>query len=160
VNADRVRVAAVGDLPLRQGDDAGNAGRRCSARSRSGRRCSPSARPDGHTGTAEEAKLLVRELAIAKVTVVAVLGNHDYESEKADEVKKILADAGSPCSTAIPSRSAGWLRRSQGLAGGFGERRCRSWVSRSSSGFVRERWRRRSSSRARWRGCARPIASR
>src|SRR5260370_22929838 len=46
------------------------------------------------TGTPEDAKFLVRELAVVTVPVVAVLGNHDYESEKAPEVKQILADAG------------------------------------------------------------------
>jgi hypothetical protein len=45
-------------------------------------------------GTPEEAQLLVRELTSAKMPVVGVLGNHDFESGKADEVAKILAEGG------------------------------------------------------------------
>ena len=45
-------------------------------------------------GLPEEARLLARELATAKVPVVAVFGNHDYESERQDEVKQILTEAG------------------------------------------------------------------
>jgi len=52
------------------------------------------------------------------VTVVAVLGNHDYESEKADEVKKILADAGITVLDGDFRRDPrGGLRRRQGLRG-------------------------------------------
>src|SRR5438067_12596586 len=43
-------------------------------------------------GLREEAQLLARELSVAvKIPVVAVLGNHDFHSDKQDEVKKILA---------------------------------------------------------------------
>ncbi len=46
-------------------------------------------------GTAEEAHVLAKELTLAvKVPVVAVLGNHDYEGGQADEIKRILDDAG------------------------------------------------------------------
>src|SRR3954452_16657077 len=48
-------------------------------------------------GLAEEAHGLVKELSVvakAQMPVVAVLGNHDFESGHADEVRKILCDAG------------------------------------------------------------------
>src|SRR4051812_18854948 len=46
-------------------------------------------------GLPEEAHLLVKELAPAlKIPVLAVLGNHDYESGKQDDVRKILTNAG------------------------------------------------------------------
>src|SRR6266481_3503368 len=45
-------------------------------------------------GLPEEAHVLVRELSGIKVPLVGVLGNHDYESDKADEVRQILVDAG------------------------------------------------------------------
>src|SRR5262249_27937352 len=45
-------------------------------------------------GLPEEAHVLARELSGLKVLLVGVLGNHDYESGKADEVRQILADAG------------------------------------------------------------------
>ena len=37
-------------------------------------------------GLAEEAKVLADELSVVKVPIVAVLGNHDYESDQADQV--------------------------------------------------------------------------
>src|SRR5439155_8766181 len=45
-------------------------------------------------GLPEEAQVLVRELSVVKVPVIGVLGNHDYESGKVDEVRKVLSDAG------------------------------------------------------------------
>src|SRR5437667_402649 len=46
-------------------------------------------------GLAEEARVLVKELAAARTTpIVAVLGNHDYESGEVDQVKAILDGAG------------------------------------------------------------------
>ena len=46
-------------------------------------------------GLAEEARVLVKEMGAAKTTpIVAVLGNHDYESGEVDQVKAILGDAG------------------------------------------------------------------
>src|SRR5712691_5802844 len=48
-------------------------------------------------GLAEEAHVLARELGVAlkaKVPVVAVLGNHDYEDGHPEVVKQILSEAG------------------------------------------------------------------
>ena len=46
-------------------------------------------------GLAEEARALVREISGSlKIPTVAVLGNHDYESNQQDEIRKILADVG------------------------------------------------------------------
>ena len=46
-------------------------------------------------GLPEEARVLARELTAAvKVPVVAVLGNHDYEAGKQNEIREILLDAG------------------------------------------------------------------
>ena len=45
-------------------------------------------------GLADEARVLAKELTAAKVPKVAVLGNHDFESDAAAEVTQILADAG------------------------------------------------------------------
>src|SRR5438067_8641661 len=80
------------------------------------------------TGTPEEAKFLVRELAVVKVPVVAVLGNHDYESEKAPEVKQILADAGVAVldGDSVELRGVGFAGV-KGVAGGFGERALQAW---------------------------------
>src|SRR5262245_49450783 len=45
-------------------------------------------------GLPEEAHVLARELNAVKVPIVAVLGNHDYEAGKQDQVRQILLDAG------------------------------------------------------------------
>src|SRR5687768_9257709 len=46
-------------------------------------------------GLPEEAHILIKELAPAlKIPVIGVLGNHDFESGKQDEIRKILIDAG------------------------------------------------------------------
>lgn len=46
-------------------------------------------------GLAEEAKVLAQELsAAAKLPVLAVLGNHDFEAGQANEINKVLTDAG------------------------------------------------------------------
>src|SRR3712207_7112440 len=45
-------------------------------------------------GLPEEAHVLAKELSAAKIPVVAVLGNHDFEAEQPGEVVKILCDAG------------------------------------------------------------------
>src|SRR5262245_3192785 len=45
-------------------------------------------------GLPDEARVLARELASLRIPKAAVLGNHDLESGKADEVTKILAEAG------------------------------------------------------------------
>lgn len=46
-------------------------------------------------GTPNEAKVLCDELQVCAIPTLAVLGNHDHESSKHDEVKKILRDSGS-----------------------------------------------------------------
>lgn len=43
-----------------------------------------------HLGLPQEAERLVNDLRACRVPVVAVLGNHDYQSGQAEEVKKIL----------------------------------------------------------------------
>ena len=41
-------------------------------------------------GTSEEARVLAKDLSALKLPKVAVLGNHDFESNAADEVSRIL----------------------------------------------------------------------
>lgn len=43
-----------------------------------------------HLGLPQEAERLANDLRACRIPVVAVLGNHDYQSGHADEVKKIL----------------------------------------------------------------------
>lgn len=44
-------------------------------------------------GFSHEAEILAKELQILRIPAAGVLGNHDYESGQADQVKKILRDA-------------------------------------------------------------------
>jgi Icc-related predicted phosphoesterase len=45
-------------------------------------------------GTVEEAQVLADELRDPPVPTVAVLGNHDYQSDQEDQVRKVLEEAG------------------------------------------------------------------
>src|SRR5215217_6428390 len=45
-------------------------------------------------GLVEEARAFVKELATVRIPIVAVLGNHDYESNQQTEIVQILKDAG------------------------------------------------------------------
>src|SRR5439155_8570333 len=45
-------------------------------------------------GLPDEARVLARELTALRIPVVAVLGNHDFESGKETEVRQIITDAG------------------------------------------------------------------
>lgn len=90
-------------------------------------------------GLPEEARLLVRELAAAKVPVVAVFGNHDYEAERPDEVKQILTEGGVTVldGDSVEIHGVGFAGV-KGFAGGFGERALQSWGEPILKRFVRE----------------------
>lgn len=45
-------------------------------------------------GEPEEAAVLAGELRDLGIPIVAVLGNHDYESDRQDEIRRLLEDAG------------------------------------------------------------------
>src|SRR3712207_6618293 len=45
-------------------------------------------------GLPEEARVLAKELGAVRLPTAAVLGNHDFESDKQDEIRQILTDAG------------------------------------------------------------------
>lgn len=44
-------------------------------------------------GLPKEAEVLAADLAVSKIPVLAVLGNHDYHHGQSDEIKKILGNA-------------------------------------------------------------------
>jgi Icc-related predicted phosphoesterase len=46
------------------------------------------------TGKPKEAEILAEDLRACSIPIVAVLGNHDYESDQADKVADILKSAG------------------------------------------------------------------
>jgi Icc-related predicted phosphoesterase len=90
-------------------------------------------------GLPEEAQQMAKELASVHVPVLAVLGNHDYESGREDEVRHILADArvtvldGEACEI----KGVGFAG-AKGFAGGFGRGTLQSWGEKAVKSFVQE----------------------
>jgi Icc-related predicted phosphoesterase len=89
-------------------------------------------------GQAEEARVLAKELQALKIPKVAVLGNHDFESETAAEVVEILSASGVSIldGTALEILGVG-IAGAKGFAGGFGERALQAWGEEPIKTFVR-----------------------
>jgi Icc-related predicted phosphoesterase len=90
-------------------------------------------------GLPEEAHILARELNAVKVPTIGVLGNHDYESGKQDEVRDILTHAGVQMldGDACEVRGVGFAGV-KGFAGGFGRATLGSWGEDIVKRFVQE----------------------
>ncbi len=90
-------------------------------------------------GLPEEARVLAKEIAALRVPAAAVLGNHDVESGKADEVRKILCDAGLILldGDACELQGVG-IAGVKGFGGGFGKRALGPWGETIIKQFVRE----------------------
>ncbi|VUD41819.1 3',5'-cyclic adenosine monophosphate phosphodiesterase CpdA [Thalassocella blandensis] len=88
-------------------------------------------------GLPEEANTLVDELAEVQIPVVAVLGNHDYESNQADQVKAILSNAGVKVldGDAVEINGIG-IAGVKGFAGGFGRASLGPWGEEPIKHFV------------------------
>ena len=91
-------------------------------------------------GQPDEARGLAREIVQhLKLPVVAVLGNHDHESQQAAEVTAILRDAGVSVldGDACEVRGVG-VAGVKGFCGGFGPRALASWGEAMIKQFVQE----------------------
>ena len=90
-------------------------------------------------GYPEEARNLVAELAPVAIPIIAVLGNHDYESGNADEVKKILTDARVQLldGDSVEVLGVGFAGV-KGFGGGFGRRTLEPWGEEATKAFVQE----------------------
>jgi len=93
-------------------------------------------------GLPEEAHILLKEMAplgVGKLPVLAVLGNHDHESGKQDEVRKILADGGIRVldGETFEHNGIGFVGV-KGFGGGFGQRMLEPWGESAIKTFVRE----------------------
>ncbi len=92
-------------------------------------------------GLPEEAHLLVDKLsAITKaLPIVAVLGNHDYEWGREEEVRQILVGAGIILldGDAVEVNGVGFAGV-RGFAGGFGRGTLGSWGEKVVKAFVQE----------------------
>jgi Icc-related predicted phosphoesterase len=91
-------------------------------------------------GLPEEARILARELTTAtKIPVVAVLGNHDYESGHEDEIRRILSDAGVVVLDGEATEVHGvGFAGVKGFAGGFGRGALGPWGESVIKRFVQE----------------------
>lgn len=90
-------------------------------------------------GLPEEAQVLVGELSSTRIPVLAVFGNHDYESGQQTEVCQILTNAGVQVLDGEGCEVAGvGFAGVKGFAGGFGSKMLQSWGEASIKAFVHE----------------------
>jgi len=90
-------------------------------------------------GLAEEARILAKDLAQVKIPVVAVLGNHDFESDQEREVAQILSDVGVHMldGDTWEFRGVGFAGV-RGFCGGFGRGALGPWGEKIVKAFVHE----------------------
>lgn len=90
-------------------------------------------------GLAEEAHVLVQELATTKIPTLAVFGNHDYESGEPKDMRQILTAAGIKLLDGEACEVAGiGFAGVKGFAGGFGSHMLQGWGEASIKQFVHE----------------------
>jgi Icc-related predicted phosphoesterase len=90
-------------------------------------------------GLPEEARVLAKELSGIRVPVVAVLGNHDFESGKETDVCAILNDAGVHVLDGESFEALGvGFAGTKGFAGGFGRATLGAWGETTIKNFVNE----------------------
>jgi Icc-related predicted phosphoesterase len=90
-------------------------------------------------GTIAEAKVLADELSVVSKPIVAVLGNHDYESGIPDDVRKTLNTAGVQVldGEAVEVLGVG-IAGAKGFCGGFGRGSLGPWGEPAIKVFVNE----------------------
>ncbi|WP_395674473.1 metallophosphoesterase [Inquilinus sp.] len=89
------------------------------------------------TGTVQQAERLAEDLRGCPIPVIGVLGNHDYECGKVDEVRSILTQAGLRLldGSAVELDGVGFVGV-KGFAGGFGRRMLGSFGEPETKEFV------------------------
>ncbi len=90
-------------------------------------------------GLAEEARILAKDLAPVKIPVVAVLGNHDFESGEEGEIVRVLTDVGVHMldGDTWELRGVGFAGV-RGFCGGFGRGALGPWGEKIIKDFVHE----------------------
>lgn len=90
-------------------------------------------------GTAEEAHILADELAAVSIPIVAVLGNHDYESGTPEVVVDALTKLGARVLDGEACEIEGvGIAGAKGFAGGFGRGSLGAWGEKAIKMFVQE----------------------
>src|ERR1700722_20222285 len=91
-------------------------------------------------GLPEEAIILAKELsAVVRIPIVAILGNHDYESGQPEEVCRILTEAGVKMldGEAFEIQGVG-IAGAKGFSGGFGRATLGAWGEAATKRYVQE----------------------
>jgi len=90
-------------------------------------------------GLAEEARILAKDLAPVKIPVVAVLGNHDFESSEEKDISRILTDVGVHMldGDTWEHHDVGFAGV-RGFCGGFGRGALGPWGEKIIKDFVHE----------------------
>jgi len=91
-------------------------------------------------GTVEEAKILAKEITSSlRIPAIAVLGNHDFESNQEKEVVQILSDSGVVVLDGDSYELHGvGFAGVKGFGGGFGRRALGAWGEQIIKQFVHE----------------------
>lgn len=91
-------------------------------------------------GRLEEAQILAKELTAAlRRPVLAVLGNHDFESGQAEEVTRVLCEAGVVLLDGDSTEVDGvGFAGAKGFGGGFGRYALGAWGEEAIKRFVHE----------------------
>jgi Icc-related predicted phosphoesterase len=91
-------------------------------------------------GTVDEAKVLAKEItASLRIPAIAVLGNHDLESNQEKDLTQILSDAGVVVLDGDSYELHGvGFAGVKGFAGGFGRRALGAWGEQIIKDFVHE----------------------
>jgi Icc-related predicted phosphoesterase len=90
-------------------------------------------------GLPEEAHVLAEELSQVTIPIVAVLGNHDYESGQQEQVCSILTSAGVKVLDGEACEVHGiGIAGIKGFAGGYGRRALGPWGEPVIKAFVKE----------------------
>jgi Icc-related predicted phosphoesterase len=91
-------------------------------------------------GLVEEAKILGKEItASLRIPVIGILGNHDFESGKQDDVVRIMTDAGVTMLDGDSHEIEGvGFAGVKGFGGGFGRRQLGAWGEDIIKKFVHE----------------------
>lgn len=90
-------------------------------------------------GTEEEARVLAKELSSIRLPVLAVFGNHDYESGTPEVVRNVLRDSGVIILDGDTYEISGvGFAGVKGFGGGFGRRALAPWGEPIIKQFVHE----------------------
>ncbi len=90
-------------------------------------------------GSAEEARVLVKELSVLRIPIITVLGNHDFEVGHPEQLVAALRDAGVVVLDGESHEVGGvGFAGAKGFAGGFGRGVLSAWGEPTVKGFVQE----------------------